>query len=410
MPEVLTLEKAAHPAPSPSWKIVSLSKPILWARTEEEVWMLNPERRYILNADQLGHLAPHIATMSELVGSRHYHPLVDGAAVPETKILVYRYADRGVGDHLFMTGPLNYLRHVSGGTCKIDMYGLTDRHQVLAHHPTLQHEAVLAGPVHYDDLQYYHWHWFVETATEYSEEFDQLNVYDALYRTMGVDPGKVDVSFKRPTICLVDRDYKNLDQLYYVVYNGSRVDLRLTPYYVVAPFCHASLRSMPYSTWLLAIRELAKARPVVVLGRPGKGRVPDTDMPFGNFVGEVNRIKGVINLMSDFDLRTISALIARAVCMVSLDSGLLYVAEATRVPAVSIWGTHAPQTRLAYDKAYLDWAIWPRGACANAPCFAYAMFPKAKCPRAERQTICECLMAVKASDIVEKVTAAEKAR
>lgn len=80
------------------------------------------------------------------------------------------------------------------------------------------------------------------------------------------------------------------------------------------------------------------------------------------------------------------------------------------MPAVSIWGTHAPHTRLLYDKAYMDWAIWPRESCANAPCFAYATFPKAKCPRGDRQTICEVLMAVKASDIVAKVAAAEKAR
>lgn len=372
--------------------------------------MLHPLRRYIFNSDQLGYLRTQIDTMSELVGAKDYRPLVTGASLASTRLLVYRYAERGIGDHLFMTGPLNYLRHVSGNTVQIDMYGLTDRHQILAYHPALKHEAVMAGPVMYDDLKYYHWHWFVDTATEHTEEFDQLNVYDCLYRLMGINPNDVDVTFKRPTIRLVEKDFKDLDQLYYIVYQGRKLDLRLTPYYVVAPFCHASLRSAPYSTWLETIRELGKARPVVVLGRPGKGPVPDTDMPFGTFINELGKVPGAVNLVSDIALRVIAALISRAVCMVSLDSGLLYVAQALRVPAVSLWGTHAPAMRLRHDKAYMDWAIWQRDACPNSPCFAYAGFPKHKCVRGDRQTVCEPLMAVKASDIVAKVTEAEKSR
>jgi len=372
--------------------------------------MLHPLRRYILNADQLERLMPYIETMSELKGSRHYRPLVAGAALAGTRILVYRYADRGVGDHLFMTGPLNYLRHVSGNSADITMYGLTDRHQILAFHPALKHEAVLAGPVHYDDLQYYHWHWFVETATEYDEEFDQLNVYDSLYRQMGVDPTTVDVTFKRPSMKLNDKDYRDLDQLYYFVYCNRKLDLRLTPYYVVAPTSYASLRSAPYGLWLAVIAELAKVRPVVAVGRPGKGRMPDTDLSFGQFVGDLNKIPNTVNLMSDIPIRTVAALVSRAICAVTLDAGILYVAQALGVPAVSLWGTHAPAVRLLYDKKYMDLAVWNREACHNSPCFSYAVFPKAKCPRGELQKVCEPLAAVKPSDVIAKVTEAEKAR
>ena len=372
--------------------------------------MFHPLRRYILNSDQLGNLKYYIDTMSELVGSRDYRPLVSGASLASTRLLVYRYADRGIGDHLFLTGPLNYLRHVSGNSAGIDMYGLTDRHQILSYHPALKHEGVMAGPVMYEDLKNYHWHWFVDTVTEHTEEVDQLNVYDCLYRLMGVNPNDIDVMFKRPTIRLVEEDFKNLDQLYYSVYQGRKLDLRLTPYYVVAPFCYSNLRSAPYSIWLEVIRELGKVRPVLVIGRPGKGPVPDTDMPFGEFVNRLNDVPGVVNLLADIALRVIAALISRAVCMVSLDSGLLYVAQAQRVPAVSLWGTHAPATRLQYDKAYMDWAIWPRETCPNSPCFAYAGFPKHKCIRGERQTICEPLMAIKAADVIAKVIEAEKAR
>ena len=372
--------------------------------------MLHPQRRYILSADQLGKLSKHIDTISELKGSRNYRPLIAGATLGGTRVLAYRHVDRGIGDHLFMTGPLNYLRHVAGNKVEITMYGLTDRHQILAYHPALMHETVLAGPLQYDDLQYYHWHWFVDTATEYDEESDQLNVYDALYREIGIDPTTVDVTFKRPTIRLVEKDFKDLDQLFYFIYTNRKIDLRTMPYYIVAPTAYASLRSAPYATWISAIAELAKVRTVLVIGRPGKGRIPDTDMTFGQFVNEINKMQNVINLMSDIPLRTVAAMIARSICVATLDTGILYIAEALGIPAVSIWGTHAPQTRLMYDKRYLDLSIWHREACPAAPCYAYAGFPFKRCVRADMQRICEPLNTVTAAEIIAKVTEAEKAR
>ena len=407
MPDKPTTER---PVVNASWKIVSFTHPLLWTRTEEEVWMLHPQRRYILNADQIKAIGPHVDTMSELKGSTNYRPLLAGSSLAGARVLVYRHLDRGIGDHLFMTGPMNYLRHVAGNNVEISMYGLTDRHQILAYHPALKHEAVLAGPLQYDDLPFYHYHWFVETATEYDEEFDQMNVYDSLYTQMGVDPTKVDIAFKRPSLRLVEKDFKDLDQLYYFIYANRKIDLRTTPYYVVAPASYSSLRAAPYSTWLTTIVELSKARPVIVIGRPGKGRIPDTDMSFGQFVAELNKIPGAINLLSDIPLRTTAAIIARSTCLVTLDTGILYIAEALNIPAVSIWGTHAPATRIGYDKKYLDLAIWHREACPACPCFAYAAFPQKKCIRNEMQRICEPFIAVKAEEIIAKVTEAEKLR
>lgn len=133
-------------------------------------------------------------------------------------------------------------------------------------------------------------------------------------------------------------------------------------------------------------------------------------MVFGQFVGELNKIGNTINLLSDVPLRTTAAMIARAACVVTLDTGILYVAQGLRIPAVSLWGTHAPQTRLMYDKAYLDLAIWNQKACPSAPCFAYACFPAHKCLRGGLQHICEPLSAIKPSDIIAKVTEAEGRR
>ena len=44
-------------------------------RSDDETWLLNPRRRYILNADTTEDLAHYIETMSDLEGMAHYHPL-----------------------------------------------------------------------------------------------------------------------------------------------------------------------------------------------------------------------------------------------------------------------------------------------------------------------------------------------
>lgn len=402
-------------AQTPNWVIVTFKKPLQWTRSTSEVWMFNPPRRYILNANQLEKLKPYIATISDLKTGRYYRPLLAGSKqnLHGSRILIERYRDRGVGDMLFMTGPMEYLRHISGATCKIDFYALMDRAQVLAHHPALEHESPLAGPVHYDDLQLYHYSWFAESVTEHDEEIDQLNVYDALYRQIGVEPGQVPQKYKRPSMRLVDKDAQDLDSVYYMLYNQRKVDLRNTPYYVVAPLTNATLRCAPYALWLQLIRELSKARPVVVVGRAGgDAQVPPVDMSFGQFHGELNQMvtggANVFNLMGDMSIRSIASLISHAVCAVTLDSGLLYVAQALRVPAVSLWGTHAPQVRLGYDKAYMDLAIWPRESCSHSPCFAYAGFPYSKCPRGVNQRSCEVLASIPPESVIEKVTLVEK--
>jgi ADP-heptose:LPS heptosyltransferase len=395
-----------------SWHVVTFKKPLLWTRTEEEVWLFQPRRRYILNSNQLEKLGPHINAISDLKGCRQYRPLQLGANLANATILAERYRDRGVGDMLFLTGPLNYMMHTSGHSVKVDLYGLTDRHQILGWHPTLEQKAVLAGPVMLDDLPLYQYHWFTEKVTEYVEEQDQPNVYDCLFAQLGLDPATVDPRFKRPTLQLVDKDRKDLDSLYYFIFNAAKLDLRTTPYYVFAPLSHSTLRTAPYGLWLAAIAEASKVRPVVVVGHTARGQVPASDMPFGEFqarLGELCRGGRVINCLGETPIRVTAALIERAQAVVSLDSGLLYVAQAMRVPAISLWGTHPPHSRLGYDKAYMELAIWHRAACPASPCFAYAGFPHAKCIRGDQQRVCDPLAAIKPSDILDKLAAVEVA-
>lgn len=398
------------------WVIVTFKKPLQWARADNEIWMINPPRRYILNASQLEKLKPYVDTISDLKSGRNYRPLVSGAKqnLHGARLLVERQRDRGIGDLLFLTGPLEYLRMLSGASLHIDMYAFTTQGAVMANHPTLAFESPLAGPVHYDDLQLYHYHWFVDPVTERDEEIDQMNVYDVLYKQIGVDPSTVPAKYKRPSMRLGDRDLQDLDSVYYMVYAQRKIDLRKSSYYVLAPLSNSSLRTAPYSLWLQLARELARVRPVVVVGRSGgDANIPSADMSFGQFCGELNQLSGtlpIVNLMGDTSLRAVAGVISNAACCVTLDSGLLYVAEALRVPAVSLWGTHAPQVRIGYDAPYMDLAIYVRDGCGHSPCFAYAGFPYKKCPRATQQRVCEVLMSISPDLVVDKIKRVEDGR
>jgi len=395
------------------WVVASFKKPLLWNRTDDEVWMFNPRRRYILNACHLPHVNEHIETLFDLRTSAYYKPLTAGVSLAGARILMERVRDRGIGDMLFLTGPMEYIRHISGASAKIDLYGLTDRHQILWWHQALEHKAVLAGPSMYDDLPQYDYHWFIDHATECNEEPDRdhPNVYDALYRQVGIDPASVPAEFKRPTLYLVEKDFQDLDAFYFHIYRATGLDVRSTPYYVVAPLANSSLRSVPYTLWLETIQELAKARPVIVIGQT-HGKIPATDMPFIEFQQRLAALaqggNKIISCLGAVPLRVTAGLISRAVCLVTLDSGMLYVAQALRRPAVSLWGTHNPRSRLGYDKAYMDLAIWHKAACKHSPCYAYAAWPTAKCPGGDSQRICHPLAAVSASDILGKVTLVEK--
>lgn len=386
------------------WVIVSVKEPVLWSRSQDETWMLNPRVRYILNAAQLESLQDKVLSVSDLKNARHFNALQARRNLANATILVERHRERGFGDYLFLTGVFNYIKHISGGTAQIDLYALADRGRILENHPTLSHVVPFAGPVSYDNLHLYNYHWFIDTVTEYDEEKDQLNVYDALYKQLGVDPAEVSSQFKRPSMALTNQDYKDLDSLYYFIFHNKKIDLRRQGYYVVAPSTNASLRSAPYSMWLQTIHNLAKIRPVVVVGQPTNARVPQTDMTYGTFASQLDHLgPNVINLIGSTPIRVVAALISRSNCVFSLDSGLLYVAQALRVPCISLWGPVQPFNRIGYDKDYMDLAIWNKDTCNSAGCSAYHEFPVHKCPRASAQTVCEPLYRVHPQQILDKL-------
>jgi ADP-heptose:LPS heptosyltransferase len=327
-----------------------------------------------------------------------------------SKILIERCRERGIGDLLFLTGPLGYFNHITGNNVEIDVMGFADRGIVLSNCNLIHNKSVKCGPVEYDALRHYNYHWFVESVTEQDSEQDQLNSYDALYHQLGFDYTQIEARWKRPTASLVNEDYLNLDMVYRRVWEDRKLELRRIGYYVVAPFSNATLRCMPYSRWLQVITLLATRRPVVVVGTSGL-RLPDTDMSAGEFIQRLGGCgQAVVNAIDGTSTRVLMALISRATAVVALDSAPLYIAQALNTPAVSLWGTHHPAARIGYDAKYLDWAIWHGNACRRAPCFAYSYFPVDKCPKGSAQRVCEVLDDIQADEVLDKIDAIEGAQ
>ena len=388
-----------------------MAKPVLWPRCDQETWSLTPPNRYVINAEYANRFSDdQVEEVSDLKGSAYYKPFTGLINLNNAKVLVERHRSRGIGDLLFLSGPLSYLHHMSGGTIKFYLKSLVDRGTVLYHHPSLHLKTPLYGPTLYDTLPLYDYHWFLESVTEFNEDREQPNVYDVLYRQIGFDPKTIDPIFKRPSVGFDDSDTRGLHAFYQAIWSEKQIDLRSEPYYVVAPFSHGITRSAPYRLWLDLIAELSKRRPVVIVGSL-KHELPDLDMSCGEFVHRL-RVMGqqtakIINLVSEMPLRSVLSVISKSKCVFCLDSAPLYMAQACRVPAISLWGPHSPSVRIGYDKSYMDLAIHEKSACPNSPCFAYSGFPEKKCPEQESQRFCSVLASASVNQILSKLDLVE---
>lgn len=391
---------------------MTMAKPVLWPRCDQETWSLTPPNRYVVNAEYSSRFSEdQVEEVSDLKGSAYHKPFVGLINLNNSKILVERHRSRGIGDLLFLSGPLSYLHHMSGGTVKFFLKSLVDRGSVLYNHPALHLKTPLYGPTVYDTLPLYDYHWFIESVTEFNEDREQPNVYDVLYRQIGFDPKTIDPVYKRPSVGFDESDTRGLHAFYHAIWSEKQIDLRSEPYYVVAPFSHGVVRSAPYGLWLNLIHELSQKHPVLIIGSL-RHELPDMDMPAGEFVQRLRMMSQqqakIINLISDLPLRSVLTIISKSKCVFCLDSAPLYMAQACRVPAISVWGPHSPRVRIGYDNAYMDLAIHAKEACPNSPCFAYSGFPERKCPEQEAQKFCAVLANVGVNDIMEKLSLLEQ--
>lgn len=396
-----------------SWAIVKLKEQIFWEKTSDEHWLLNPLIRYVMSSEYTAQLGGRVSSWSDLKQSSLFKQLNGMTGQIRKNILVQRHLDRGIGDVLFTTGPLAWLHNRASGMANIFYYTLANKTAILHGNPGLYTNTCFAGPIQYDSMASYDSHWFIEAATEYDTEPDQLNVYDALFKQIGVDPETVDRKWKRPFIQLGPNDDKAFANFARMIYYDRQLDLRDKPFYVLAPIARSQLRVGRYGMWLELIKEISKTHPVIVVGEVENGLLPETDMTFPAFYQGVielaSKQANVINLIGAPPLRQMMSIINKSRGLISLDSGLLYVAQGLRVPAISIWGPHNPQVRIGYDEHYMKLAVWQKQACQFSPCFAHEGFPADKCPTGTEQRVCEVLKATEASDVLAKYEVLEKA-
>ncbi len=386
--------------------IISVKEPILLSRNASETWALNPPLRYILNADQITPIFDYIETSSELSSSSSFNALSLNYDLNYKKILVERHRERGIGDLLFTTGPLEYIKHVSATSAQVYYYCLENKYPVLYGNNCLANKSPIVGPILYDNLKAYDFHWFINSVTEFTEELDQPNVYDTLYTQLGVDHKLISPRYKRPTFYLQDEDYKNLDTFYYSIFLTRKIDLRKQSYCVIAPFSNSNLRSAKYSMFLELIDNLKETMPVIISGANPDNKMI-LDMAPYEFMHKLEAMSSthanVINLIGNISIRLVAAIVSKSKFLISLDSGILYIAEALRTPAISLWGTHDPKVRIGYDKDYMDLAIFKYESCCHAPCFSYHGFNDKKCPRKNLQVLCEPLAQIKVNEILDKI-------
>lgn len=397
--------------PNAEWLITTVNAPMTFNRGTSETWFLNPVRRYLFNAAHVRKFASSVESVSDLRASPTYKPLQAGRQLAGKRIFVERFRDRGLGDLLFLTGPFAFIHYATGGDVQINVYAFSDRGQALQNCPFIEFGTALIGPTHFDDFQHYDYQWLVNSASESSCEQDQLNVYDALYVQLGLDPNQIDPKFKRPSVTIDASEMADLYQFFHMVWAERQFDLRKTGYYVLAPLTHSALRLAPYAFWLELAKELAKRRPVFVVGQTHEA-LPDADMPVGEFLTAMSESGNhIINLIGrNLRLRSVMALISQATALVGLDSGPLYIAQGCRVPAVSIWGPHDPGVRIGYDRDYMDLAVWNQQFCQHSPCFAFGNFPIRKCPDHVEQKLCQVLRGVSLDDVLAKVDLIEEKR
>lgn len=395
--------------PNAEWLITTVNAPMTFNRGTSETWFLNPVRRYLFNAAHVRKFEENVESLSDIQGSPLYRPLNAARQMAGKRILVERFRDRGLGDLLFLTGPFAWLHYITGSDIKIHVYAFSDRGQVLQNCPHIDHGTVLVGPTHYADFAEYDAQWLINSVTESSAEQDQLNVYDALFTQIGVDPSTVDPRFKRPHVRIDTGELTALYQFFHTVWSERQFDLRKTGYYVLAPLTHSALRLAPYSYWIALAKELSRRRPVIVIGQQHEA-LPDSDISAGEFLTHMSEAgHQVINLVDrGLALRSVMALISQATALIGLDSGPLYIAQGCRVPAVSIWGPHDPGVRIGYDPDYMALAVWNQEFCQNSPCFAFGRFPIQKCPDGAGQKICQVLRAITVESVLEKVDLIEQ--
>lgn len=409
MKKISKIKREPH---NPAWAVVTVKSPVMWETAYREVWSLWPGRRYVLNLDDCGDLYEHekIDTVSDLKSQGLYKPLHGSQDWRGKRVLIERHRSRGIGDFLFLSGIFAYLQSRADNRMRLHTYTSTTNAQIFKNNECLEHKMAFTGPMEYDALSQYDFHWYIDAATEFSEDKDQLNSYDSLLNQLGIDWTTVRPEFKRPRVHLSWEDKQMIGDFYRHCKTHGDLNLSESGFYVIAPFTNSVMRTGSYRLWLDLIGQLSKKKPVVVIGVPGKF-IHGTDISGEQFISEVENFPSdnVVSMIGQqLTVRLTLAILAEADALFCLDSGPLFMAQASRTPAISLWGIHDPFVRIGYDPEYMELAIWNKESCHHSPCYVFDAFPEHKCPQGANQKLCSVLGSVNVGQLMEKLEIVEK--
>ena len=304
------------------------------------------------------------------------------------RVLFYR--NRGTGDQLILSGIIRFFREALSCDARV----LSDRvHEHLwAFNPFIG-GVPLSTPLHLDAVYrakgrpFFDAAFFIESASEWDTDSEQPNIYDRLYKFVGIDPERVSVKYKRPVFALSADDTERAHD-----FIKSTCD---SPYIVVQLRAANKGRSLSHEASiavLTALSDIAVKKNLSVLVTDDKPLQPE----IVELIGELERTFNVAQRIPS--IRLFGALIANAELVVGPDSSALHLAAASEIPAVGIWGPFDPDCRVKYYPRQAH--IWHKELCANAPCYNFMpTLPAHKCPRGANQQSCECFAGVTSDDI-----------
>jgi ADP-heptose:LPS heptosyltransferase len=113
-----------------------------------------------------------------------------------------------------------------------------------------------------------------------------------------------------------------------------------SPMIVIHPGPTWPVREWPHESWVSLVQELRRHGFTNIV-QLGVGKV----LRFGPT--EVTAVPGALSLVNQLSLEESVALISRADLLIGLDSGLLHIAAALRIPAIGLWGFTSPQFRFS---------------------------------------------------------------
>jgi ADP-heptose:LPS heptosyltransferase len=235
---------------------------------------------------------------------------------------------------------------------------------------------------------------FFESVTEWDSDSEQPNVYDRLFRMIGLDSDRVPEKYKRPVFNLQqDEVVKRIDWLKTV---GLIAGRDLSKGYIFFQLRTTNLvRSLPLElirTILSAVNEYADPLGISILCAD--------DQPFPTEIQNlIAQFPTVINVAGTItNTRMLAAIIAGARLVIGPDSCALHFAAAFELPALGFWGPFSPAARTAYYPNQIH--IFHSEKCPNAPCFnLLPTLPAQKCPNGARQVSCEVFAGINPAEI-----------